>query len=232
MNKTSLIKKILILVVILILPGFLYYLLTVKGENRYHPLPIFGPKPLSGTFHTVKGEKIPDTSFHSLGDFKLYDQHGKTVTSKTFDNKIFVAGFFYTHCPTLCNVINGYIDSLNRNYVKSELAYFVSITVDPQRDSVKTLDRYSKQFEHPGPKWAFLTGDTATIYPLIRKGFLMNVVDEGKGDFIYPDKLVLIDSHKRIRGYYDISIKDVTRLNDEIKVLMLEEYRSKEKPLY
>jgi len=232
MNKTSLIKKILILVVILILPGFLYYLLTVKGENRYHPLSIFGPKSLAGTFHKVKGKEIPDTIFHTLGDFKLYDQHGRTVTPKTFDNKIFVAGFFYTHCPTLCNTINGYIDSLNRNYVKSELAYFVSVSVDPQRDSVKVLDRYSRQFEHPGPKWSFLTGDTATIYPLIRKGFLMNVVDEGKGDFIYPDKLVLVDSHKRIRGYYDISIKDVTRLNDEIKVLMLEEYRSKEKPLY
>jgi len=232
MNKTSLTKKIIILVVILIIPGFLYYLLTVKGQNRYHPLQVFGPKSLAKTFHKVKGKKIPDTIFHTLADFQLLDQQGKQVTSKTLDDKIFVANFFYTGCPVLCTTINGYMDSLARNYVKSEMVRFVSITVDPQRDSVRALDSYSKKFDNFGPNWKFLTGDTATIYRLARKGFLVDALDQGKGDFIYSDKLILVDSHKRIRGYYDASIKDVARLNDEIKVLLSEEYRNKEEPLY
>jgi len=232
MNKTSLTKKIIILVVILIIPGFLYYLLTVKGQNRYHPLQVFGHKTLAKTFHKVKGKEIPDTIFHTLGDFQLLDQQGKQVTSKTFDNKIFVANFFYTGCPTLCTTMNGYMDSLARNYLKSEMVRFVSITIDPQHDSVKTLDSYSRKFDNFGPNWKFLTGDTATIYRLARKGFLVDALDQGKGDFIYSDKLILVDSHKRIRGYYDASIKDVARLNDEIKVLLSEEYRNKEEPLY
>jgi protein SCO1/2 len=61
----------------------------------------------------------------------------------------------------------------------------------------------------------------------------VNAVDVGGGDFIYSDKLILIDKKKRIRGYYSgASLADVTRLNDEIKVLIAEELREMDEPLY
>jgi protein SCO1/2 len=61
----------------------------------------------------------------------------------------------------------------------------------------------------------------------------VNAVQTGKDDFIYSDKLMLIDQHKRIRGYYSgTSATDVTRLNDEIKVLVQEELLNREDPLY
>ncbi|MDB5154902.1 MAG: hypothetical protein JWR54_3653 [Mucilaginibacter sp.] len=232
MSKLSIIKKILILVIILALPGFLYYLLTVKGKNRYHALPKFGPKVVGKTTHRVKGKDIPDTIYHALSDFRLYDQDGKPVSLKAFDNKIFVANFFYTHCPTVCNEMNGNVDSLAQAWAKNKMVYFASITVDPERDSVKALKTYTRRFKST-PKWAFLTGDTATIYPLARHGFLVNALKEDKDDFIYSDKLILIDQHKRIRGYYSgTSPADVTRLNDEIKVLIKEELLNREDPLY
>jgi protein SCO1/2 len=218
---------------ILIVPGFLYYLLTVKGKNRYHPLPIYGPKVLAKTTHRVGGKEVPDTIFHTLGDFHLLDQNGKPVSLKSWDDKIFVIDFFYSHCPEVCNTMNGYVDSLARNYAKNNLVYFAGITVDPQRDSVKALRSYSMKFSAHGPKWQFLTGDTATIYHLARQGFLVNALDEGNGNFIYSDKIILVDSHKRIRGYYSgTSFADITRLNDEIKVLISEELLTKEAPLY
>lgn len=233
MKKTRLIKKILILVLILAVPGFLYYLLTVKGKNRYHPLPIYGPKSLAKTTHRVHGKDIPDTIYHTLADFKLYDQEGEPVSLKAFDNKIFVVGFFYSHCPTVCNEINSNIDSLAKNYTKTKMLRFASITVDPERDSVKVLSAYAAKFKAALPQWMFLTGDTSTIYQLARKGFLVNAVQTGKEDFIYSDKLILVDQQKRIRGYYSgASTIDVMRLNDEIKVLVYEELRNKEAPLY
>jgi len=61
--KYNPIKKILILVTILAVPGFLYYLLQEKGKNRYKPLAIYGPKKVATTFHSVRGEKIPDTQY-------------------------------------------------------------------------------------------------------------------------------------------------------------------------
>ena len=232
MSKLSLIKKILILVLILALPGFLYYLLTVKGKNRYHPLPKFGPKEIAKTTHRVKGKDIPDTIYHTLGNFNMVDQDGKPVSPKTFDGKIFVANFFYTHCPTVCSAMNANMDSLAQAWAKNSMVYFASITVDPERDSVKALNSYAKKFT-ASPKWLFLTGDTGTIYSLARQGFLVNALKVNKDDFIYSDKLVLIDQHKRIRGYYSgASLTDVIRLNDEIKVLISEELLEKDVPLY
>ena len=231
--KTGLLKKILILVVILALPGFLYYLLTAKGKNRYKPLPVYGPKQVAKTGHKFRGKFIPDTIYHQLPEFKLTDQDGNEVTGKSLDSNIFVANFFYTNCTGVCQATNTNLKALLDTYKKNKLVSFLSITVDPQRDDVAALKKYGKQFNPAGVKWMFLTGDTATIYPLARQGFLVNAVDAGSGNFIYSDKLILIDKKKRIRGYYSgASITEMTRLNDEIKVLIAEELRELDEPLY
>ncbi len=233
MKKAGIFKKISILVLVLVVPGFLYYLLTSQGKNRYKPLPIFGPKLLAKTTHRIKGKNIPDTIFHILPDFKLTDQNGKPVSLKTFDDKIFVVGFFYTHCPDVCKLMNKNISFLDSIYAKNKMVDFVSITVDPERDSVEVLKNYTKNFKPLSAKWLFLTGDTSSIYNLARKGFLVNALRVNKDEFIYSDKLVLIDQNKRIRGYYTgASTDEVNRLDDEIKVLISEELRKNDTPLY
>jgi protein SCO1/2 len=128
--------------------------------------------------------------------------------------------------------MNANMDSLAQAWAKNSMVFFASITVDPERDSVKALNSYAKKFT-ASPKWLFLTGDTSTIYSLARQGFLVNALKVNKDDFIYSDKLILIDQHKRIRGYYSgASLTDVIRLNDEIKVLISEELLEKDVPLY
>jgi protein SCO1/2 len=234
MDKTlHLLKKITILVMILALPGFLYYLLTAEGKNRYKPLPIYGPKPLAKTSHIVKGKAIPDTIYHTLSDFNLKDQYGREVSFKTFANKILVVNFFYSGCGKVGNEVNANADSLSSAYAKNKIVYFVSITVNPAADSVAALKKYAAGFKNAPANRLFLTGDTATIYTLSGKGMLVDAMQTGKNDFIYSNDLILIDSEKRIRGYYSgASVDDVNRLNDEIKVLIAEELRKKDKPLY
>jgi protein SCO1/2 len=232
MSKFSLLKKIIILALILALPGFLYYLLTAEGKNRYKPLPIFGPKQVAKTTHEVKGKAIPDTIYHTIEDFNLEDQNGKAVSFKDLDKKILVINFFYTHCPTLCKQVNTNVDSLAVVWAKNKMVRYMSITVDPEHDSAEVLKTYAKQFKQPA-NWLFLTGDTTTIYKLARKGLLVDALQTGNDDFIYSNKLVLIDSQKRIRGYYSGTVMDdITRINDEIKVLITEELRKDDKPLY
>lgn len=232
MKKAAVLKKIVILVVVLAVPGFLYYLLTAEGKNRYKPLPVFGPKKLTGTYHQVKGKKIPDTLYHTIPDFNLTDQNGKQVSLKTFENKIFVAGFFYTHCPTVCRVMNMYMRQLDSVYEKNKRVNFISITVDPEHDNPAELKRYAAKV-NASPKWRFLTGDTTTVFNLARKGFLVNALQADKNDFIYSDKLILVDQDKHIRGYYiGASTVDIDRLSDEIKVLIAEELRKNDKALY
>lgn len=224
--STGIFKKIVILVLILAVPGFLYYLLTAKGKNRYKPLPVYGPKVVAKTSHKYHGKVIPDTIYHHIADFSLTNQDGHQVSLKTFEGKIVVVSFFFSHCPTVCASVNKNMELLANSYIKNKMIHFVSITVDPDRDSVPVLKTYAKQYGFSTDKWQFLTGDTTTIYNLARNSFLVNAVKAGNDDFIYSDKLILVDADKRIRGYYDgASIKDVTTLHDEIKVQITEELR-------
>ena len=256
MGKISILKKILILAIVLLLPGFLYYLLTVKGKNRYEPLSYFGPKKLAKTSHVVKGKTIPDTIYHTVPGFVLKDQNGKTVSFNSFKDKIFVVSFFYTHCPTICAQVNRNLQGLADEYAKNKMVYFLSITVDPQRDTVGALNIYANQFnsvikwadakgdtsaqDKPFKKkftisdhWLFLTGDTSIIYPLARNGFLVNALQASNDSFIYDDKVILVDSHKHIRGYYSgTSDDDMSRLESEIKVQVSEELRNSTGDLY
>lgn len=233
MKNASLPKKIIILVLVLAVPGFLYYLLTVGGKNRYKPLPIFGEKQVAKTTHKVKGKDIPDTIYHRLPDFELTDQNGDKVNLKTFDNKIFVINFFYAGCPSVCMLMNENVNALDSIYSRNKMTYFVSVTVDPKDDDVAGLKKYTSNFKHLSTKRLFLTGDTATIYNLARRGLLVDAVQTGPKDFVYSDKLVLVDGEKRIRGYYNGAQQtEVDRLNDEIKVLITDELRKNDTPLY
>lgn len=231
MNNLSLrVKKLIVLVLILAVPGFLYYLLTVKGKNRYKPLAIYGPKQVAKTGHRYHGKYIPDTIYHKIGNFELINQLGKPVTGKDFEYKIFVVNFFYANCPEVCAAVNKNIERLAWAYRKNRMVKFVSITVDPQRDTPAALLNYAKTYRLPADKWMFLTGDTSVTYNLARKGFLVNAVKAG-GEFIFSNQLILIDAEKRIRGNYNgTSLPDVVRLNDEIKVQIAEELRKIKAP--
>lgn len=233
MRKAPLPAKILILVLVLAVPGFLYYLLVELGKNHYKPLSVFGPKTLAQTTHKDHGKMVPDTIYHHLPDFTLTDQDGRRVTLHDFDNKIFVACFFYTGCPDICRQMNENMSQLAADYAKNPMVYFLSITVDPKHDSVPVLKKYAQGFKSASKKWLFLTGDTSTIYNLARKGFLVNALQSGRNNFVYEDKLMLVDEDKRIRGYYNGSSADEEqRLDDEIKVLLSEELLKKDSPMY
>jgi protein SCO1/2 len=233
MKKAGILTKIIILVLVLALPGFLYYLLVTLGKNHYNALHIFGEKTLSGTSHKVHGKAIPDTIYHTLGDFNLTDQDGKPVSLASFKDKIVVVDFFYSTCPSVCSTMNANMQQLVDAYTKNKLLEFVSITVDPKTDSVAVLKKYAAGFKAIAPKWRFLTGDTATIYHLARKGLLLNALQTTNREFIYSDKLVLLDEEHRIRGYYSGAVpEEATRLDDEIKVLLSQEILNHDSPEY
>ncbi|MGI4749557.1 MAG: SCO family protein [Janthinobacterium lividum] len=235
MVNTKTLKNFIILVLILIVPGFLYYLLQAKGKNRYRPLPIYGPKEVASTFKTFHGKKIFDTIYHKIPDFRLYDQDNKIITQKSFEGNILLVNFFFTKCPILCNEINNNIDSLAGNFKKNTMVRFVSITVDPATDNVAVLKNYANSLKANEKQWKFLTGDTSIIYPLSRKGFLVTAAYGGDQpeNFVYSEKLMLVDQDKRIRGYYNgTSVNEMAKLNDEIKVLIAEELRKVKSNLY
>lgn len=227
-QKTSL-KKILILVSILAVPGFLYYLLTEKGKNRYKPLEIFGPKQVSSTFHTRRGKQIPDTLYHTIRNFSLTNQAGKRVKFPEDTPKITVVNFFFSSCPGFCTQMNREMQRVKQTFAKNNFVRFISITVDPEKDNTERLLKYSKTFGAKAGKWDFVTGDKHLIYELAREDFLVDALPDPDqpGNFIHMPMLILVDPHKRIRGFYDSGSRErVDILIDEIKVLIAEELRN------
>src|SRR5690606_5026438 len=100
------IKKILVLLILFVVPGSLYYLLKAKGENRYHPLAIYGPKQPASTFHSRMGKQIRDTIYHQIRDFELINQDSVPVKFPADSNQITVVNFFFSRCPSFCPDMN------------------------------------------------------------------------------------------------------------------------------
>jgi len=228
MGKKSSFKKIIILVTILALPGFLYYLLQEKGKNRYRPLDIYGPKQVAMTFHTKRGEKIPDTIYHQIRDFKLLSSTGDSIGIPTDSNQIVVVNFFFTNCKSFCPEMNSQMARVVAEYPNNKMLQFYSISVDPKHDTPGILQAYSEKLKADPKRWHFLTGSRDFIFELAKRDFLVDAfVDSADtANIIHSSMLILIDRDKRIRGYYDSASKDqINKLIDEIKVQITEELR-------
>jgi len=96
-------------------------------------------------------------------DFTLTDQNGNDVSLSDYEGKVIVVAFTYTHCPDICPVIES-----NMKYMKGELGdsygedvVYLSITIDPLRDTPEVLANY---VTNNGYDWPHLT---STDYELI-----------------------------------------------------------------
>lgn len=224
-------KKILILVAILAVPGFLYYLLQEKGKNRYRPLAIYGQKIVANTFHSVRGKQIPDTIYHEIEDFSLVNQQGKPVDWNTYKGKVVLINLFYTTGKNFgVDYANKAMAGFANLYEKNKMMHFVSITIDPVNDNAAILAGYAKKLQANSTKWDLLTGDSTTVNKLIKNGLLLDALKStknGEPNFTYSNMFVLVDTHHRIRGFYEAASQEaLSKLDDEIKVLIAEELRN------
>jgi protein SCO1/2 len=171
---------------------------------------------------TVQSLPVLINKEHRIGDFKLINQQGNKSTTEEWRGKIVVANFFFTHCPVICPKMTANLKKLQETFAGNENLMLVSFSVDPQRDSVAELKKYTERFYINESNWQLLTGSKKEIYRLARKSFQVVATDGdgGDNDFIHSDQLILIDSKKRIRGYYEgTEKKEIAQLIRDIKKL-------------
>ncbi|MEC3878388.1 SCO family protein [Parapedobacter sp. 10938] len=203
-------------------------MLERKGENRYQKLPIYGEKVLTGTFTSRMGKQVPDTLFHQIAPFSLTGQEGAPVQVLTNDTTISVVNFFYTRCATFCKHMNDEMNRVAERFATNGMINFYTITVDTAYDTPAVLRKYSEPYQPAAKKWHFLTAGEDDVYAIARNGFLVDAVQDTTRDahFIHSSSLILVDSKQRIRGYYDVNRKkEVDRLIDELKLLLVQEIR-------
>lgn len=166
------------------------------------------------------------TKDHRIADFKLINQNGETITQKNYQNKIYIADFFFTRCTNICIAMAYNMSELQEFYKNDDDILFLSHSVTPVMDSVPVLKKYANEKGVIDGKWNVTTGSKKHIYDLARKSY-MAVIEEGDGgedDFIHTEQFILIDKERRIRGFYDgTDRKDMEKLKEDI-LLLKQEY--------
>ena len=171
-------------------------------------LPIYSPSMVSEEL--VEEDIRYIKKYHKINDFVLTNQNGELISQEFYQNKIYIADFFFTTCPDICPIMTE-----NMGYLQSELknqtdVLLVSFSVTPNVDSVDVLRSYADLKKVDDAKWNLFTGSKKEIYELARKSFLVakNDGDGGKYDMIHTENFVLVDKESRIRGFYDGTNED------------------------
>lgn len=178
-------------------------------------------------------------------NFSFTDQHGKTITNKDYEGKVYVIEFFFTTCPTIC-------PRMNRNLIQiqNELKDFkdfgvASFTINPEHDTPEVLKAYAEKYGVTNSNWHLLTGDKDAIYKLSNEGFYIFAAENEsvEGGFEHSGNFALIDKNGFIRSrvvngnpliYYngitsesegadeDGKAEEISALKEDIKILLNE----------
>lgn len=202
--------------------GALVALLALGCKEEKKRLPFLQMEEIE---KVVDGEKVKDTLFRTIPDFKLRNQDSSLVTAKDFDGKIYVADFFFTSCPTICPVMHRNLLKVYQKYKGNPLVKIASHTIDVKYDTPSRMKAYASKLGIEGTQWEYLWGSRDEIYALAERNYLVAAVEDknAPGGFVHQGYLVLVDKEKRIRGAYDGTLdEDVEKLMQDMDVLLKE----------
>ena len=183
-------------------------------------LPIYNPS-------MVNPELVDSTiqyisKYHTIADFSFTNQNGKIISQKDYEGKIYVADFFFTTCGSICPKMTTNLADVQKAFINNPKVMLLSHTVFPETDNVAVLKEYAKKNGVIDTKWNLVTGDKKQIYTMARKSYL--AVKLGKPeelyDMVHTENFVLVDSKRRVRGFYDGTKKEeMERLIEDINFL-------------
>ena len=191
------------------------------GSSGKQTLPVLGRKQV--VEREVNGVLSYDTVDHTIAPFGFYDQDSAWITPKTFEDKIYVADFFFTSCPTICPKMKKQMLRVYDRFKTHDRVALLSHTIDPKHDSVAVLRRYADALGASSKTWHFVTGDREEIYRLGEKSYMVTAGEDASapGGYIHSGAFLLVDDKKRIRGAYDgTSEAQVDELMDDMEILL------------
>jgi protein SCO1/2 len=123
------------------------------------------------------------------GPFKLTDQNGKLRSDADFRGQYTLVFFGYTNCPDVCpTTLQTLTDAMTDLGPKADKVTPVFITVDPERDTAKSLKDYAANFT---PRLVMLTGSPADI-AAVAKEYRVYYAKAGEGPNYAMDHTALI----------------------------------------
>ena len=133
-----------------------------------------------------------------IREFRLTESDGETFYSRDMTGKVWIANFFFTSCPTICQEQADYLQGLQTRLGDNPTT-IVSITTDPVNDRPEVLAKYAADHSADSDRWIFCTGESALI-PRIGAEFFGAAA---KSDDHHSSELFVVDKWNTVRGRFD-----------------------------
>lgn len=149
--------------------------------------------------------------------FKLILSNGEELTREDLNGRLHVVNFMFTRCQGVCPTMSANIKKMYDLYRGSDKVRFLSITVDPDYDTLEVLRSYAEGFGVNDNRWIFARGPLVGVAVLLEHGFMLDASDLPSN---HPSYLILVDDQGNIRGYYSYNDDDeLTALRENIRNL-------------
>lgn len=159
-------------------------------------------------------------------EFTLTTQDGQRLALKQLRGKVLAITFIFASCTDTCPLLTAKMAGI-RNRLGPDFGakvQFVSITVDPGRDTPEVLKQYAEGHKANSAGWAFLTGTPAEIRDVAKRyGIYYKKMPRGDVDHTFLTSLV--DRNGTLRVQYmgvrfdpDEMLRDLRSLVREAKV--------------
>jgi len=172
---------------------------------------------------SVAAESLP--KIKPAPEFTLTNQDGKRIALKDLRGKVLAITFIFASCVDTCPLLTAKMAGLQTRLGSDfgPKVYFVSITVDPERDTPEVLKRYGEAYKANPAGWAFLTGTPAEIRQ-VAKRYGIYYKKQARGDVDHTFLTSLVDQSGTLRVQYmgtrfdpDEMLRDLQSLMKETK---------------
>lgn len=195
---------------------FFVLLFSISCSTEEKPLPYLGFTEI------VNG----DTLYHKIPEFSYLNQDGQIVSNESYADQIYIADFFFVHCPSICPKVTQQMLRLHDRYIDDPRVKLVSHTLDPKRDSIPVLKAYADKIDVKSKQWDFLLGKEDETLEIADEYFVPAFKDpDAPGGFDHSGKLILVDKDRHVRGFAEgTDPESVTSFFKTIDQLLDEEF--------
>lgn len=195
-------------------------------EKKQRALPYYGNYDVE--YKDVNGRKFTDTIYPTIMAFEYLNQDSVVVNNKSYSDKIIIADFFFTSCPTICPSMTTQMKRLSKKLEDlQDHIQFLSFSIDPETDQPTRLRRYRKRYGIENDNWDMLTGDEKFTHRLGIESFQLFAGKDPKsaGGYAHSPAFSMVDTEGYVRGIYvGVETEDVDRMAEDVRKLLEIEY--------
>lgn len=231
MLKSRNLRTIIGIAVAMGLPLSFYLVYTAKSKGKVQLPRYYVAERTEGGSNGAR-----DTVWHQANNLRGTNQVGEEVSlNEDLRGDLLAVNFIFTNCPDVCPRLTNHMAFLQRAFTKNAKdtrdtirVQLVSISVDPERDSIPALRAYADRHGANPDRWWFLRAPRAEVARFMRDdlGLAGGTGEGGAEDLSHSQSIVLLDRERYIRGVYNgLDSSDVVRCADDLVLLSMEKKR-------